>query len=262
MGSQLHDYGKRVAELISSGQSTSRGQVPLGTFHNDGKNEFVWAHTSDTDHEEGAVLACDAYLHSSVSLVSGMFASATGRWGGVGSKHIRLYSAVAVGSAEKFQDGTFEIPSGTGVGHVFKVNTVTVGAAGARSIIHLDEAVDVAIGTGTYARLRPNKYYGCRMAGKLTQPGLGVLAGACTVSGTTSGYQLLQRLGLGMAIAEGTTVSGVLLGIADSGQLSTAFLASNTTAGINLVPVARGMGGKAGAAGKYFPVEWLIGRNI
>ena len=78
-------------------------------------------------------------------------------------------------------------------------------------------------------------------------------------SGTTSGYQLLQRLGVGIGLAAAAITSGTLLGVANaSGQLTSAYGESNTLAHLDLAVVARALD-FAGVADKYLPVEWLIG---
>ncbi len=256
MAYQINDFGKTVAELQKSGQSASKQDVPVGTFHDDGHIRYRWAFVKEASVvTAGKVMVANSFYLSSVKLSGSHFVSATGRYGGAGSREIKVSNAAIIATAAKFENGTLEIMSGSASPFVVPIESVEVGAAGKTTLVTLQGELPKSMATDMAGVLRPNRYYGVHFASvkvSAQEATDGKAVGVTTASGTTSGYQLLVTRGVFPAFLSNVTVSSHLVGAAASGAVNTATFGGSAT-----FPVGRLLG-DAGTAAKYFSVDWFF----
>jgi len=253
---QIVSQGLSVGQLLRSGQQTTDLGISLGTYFEDGKRRYVWAHVADATPRTGVIVRKNTGNTGLVSVTGAHFPpAATERGYGdeVGNTTIRAYglSVVSATWVAALQDGYFMVMSGTAAG-VYPLDWIEVGGAG-YSKFRVRGGISKPLSTGSRSRFLPNPYRGCvEFLTSVTNFGSqGVAAGVITQDGTTSGYQLLQTRGTGLLKAASATAldSGAGLMILYGSTVSTTDIAS-------AVLVARSLGKPAIA--KYCPADIFI----
>ncbi len=247
---QIANYGKTAHALISEGQRTSRGKIPLGTYFEDGIRKYVWAKVTGSNQKVGMPMKKNAGIDSCVSCPGSLFtvsATAKGFGNAAGNTYIQvagLSTRMTAALTSQFMDGYLYIVSSVGRGPgVYALDYVEAGKEGSGatswSLIHLKEGIAGPLSTGSRGFFRPNPFYGCRGFGgpNLQTGGAGVAAGALTCSSVTSGFQLLQQTGPGLLLNSKAITSGVQLGILGS----TVSSILNSTTAATTIGTALGM---------------------
>ena len=200
---QIVSQGMSAAQLLQAGQQTTARGIPLGTYFEDGKRRYVWAHVADATPRRGVIVRKNGRNLQCVSVAGDQFtpaATVNGYGDATGNTIIRAYglSRVSATWVDKLQDGYFEVLSGQGIG-VYPVDWIQPGGTGYTKF-RIRGGISSGLSTGSRGIFAPNPYYGCiefALSGVGMTP-CGTPAGACTQTATTSGYQLLQTKGYGL----------------------------------------------------------------
>jgi len=257
---QVHSYGKSVKALLTAGVQSTKSDIPLGQKFEDGERVYRWAYVKCASAVPGLCFICSSYRSTiSTQALSGPgdhFNSAVAGWGGsIGDVNIKLYGVSGMTDEDMYEDGTFEVLSGTGKGFSYKVNSYERGGSGVHTL-RLNDPLQVALDTTTYAYLRPNKYYGLAFqAGVLSASQVYLRGGVATVSVTASGYCLVQTRGPGIGMAIAATSAGRLVAPMNvSGQISAIIMSGI----VNAVMPWGYSAGEAIGADDFFAVDWCI----
>jgi len=254
---QIASQGMSVGQLLQAGQQTTNLGIPLGTYFEDGKRRYVWAHVADATPRIGVVVRKNARDAQCVSVAGTQFTAAAtnGRYGdGPGDTTIRAYglSVVSASWVTLLQDGYFTVLSGTGIG-VYPIDWIEVGGSGYTKF-RIRGGLQAGLSTASWGKFFTNPYRNC-----IEFPGVDncylsghIAAGVITQAATTSGYQLLQTRGIGLLRASNTHTinSGAGLGIVGS-------IVSTTYA--STITVARSLGKKSISV--YCPADIFIDKH-
>jgi len=259
-------YGKPSDVLVSGGQKSRQGSVPLGYYFDDGIRRFRWAYVKGSALKAGQPVKKCLGKASALSVPAECFrqsATAGGYGDRAGVATIRLAGlsglTQAMVSEGKFNDGFLMVisaVSGQAVCHpidwVEKGKSGTLTTPNCWSKIYLKEPLAKPLSTGSEAMLLPNPYRGvrafstsCRSDGTAGQP-----AGFLTCSATTSGYQLVQTKGLGIGLNSGGVTSQTPVYIKSS------TLSSIDPGSAAVIPFAWSLGKAAGDS--YLPINICI----
>lgn len=227
---QIANYGRTAKQMLSEGQQSSKGPVPLGAYFDDGISKFRWGYVIDATPRVGVPFKKNQSLASCLAVPGAVFTqSATngGYGNGAGQTLLRVegLSGLTAARAKMYTDGYLYILSSEGRGPgVYRVDYAEVGKSGTAgqknsfSLIKLKDPIINKLSTGSRGILRPNPYYGVReyatsytLATTQAAP-----AGIGTASGATSGYQLFQTAGPGIVRMSGACPSGIAIGIGTS----------------------------------------------
>jgi len=243
---------------LTAGVQSTKGDIPLGTKFEDGMRTFRWAYCAMASAVPGHVFKKHSYVSTaSTKIVSGPgghLNSAAAGWGGsIGDVNIKLYGVSAgLSSMTRYEDGTFEVVSGTGHGFAYPVNSYEIGGTGI-SRLRLKQGLVIALDTTSYAVLRTNPYYGLEIASTVSGKGRILPGGAAVISVATSGYCLVQTKGPGMGYSRATVAAGTPVVPVSAGLLSTT---TNSTTVLAL-PWGHAIDGAVGAD-NYFAVDWCM----
>jgi hypothetical protein len=268
MSEQVFSYGSKAKTILAEGYST-RKQLPIGYYHDNGMQRFRYAFLRNSPR--AAMLMATAKVAGSYfALTSAYFRSATATFGGqAGDNCIKLYSAKFLGSANapatsawnRFEDGFFDVTSGTGLGHSYRIDHYGVGGPGKTSLLWLKDPLRVALGAGTReVQIRTNRWWYltsgsiCCLSTAQARP-----AGVTMTSATTSNvYGFVQTRGPGMGIPNAAFISGARVGMgALSGRVSAMFVSAKIMDRTSPWPVGVAMT-TAAAANQPLGVNWMI----
>lgn len=261
---QIIGTGMNADVTLAMGPQTSKRDIPLGTYVTDGIRKYRWGHVALAAYKLGAVVvqSTTAKEVASTYFASANWVDGTRSWGKVGDSEIYLYSCLLL-SANRYEDGSICIVSGTGKGHAYGITSYQNPVAGTRMRVSLDHPLEAAIGRDTQAVLVPNEYYGLKLPATsgsyvtgLVSP-RGAITGSDGAVSDTSSYQWLQVTGPGVAYHSSVIAINRLLTHTLSGRVLHALSSNTSSVQLARVPVARALQARL-AAENYCAVRWMI----
>ncbi len=252
MGTQLHSYGNLAKTLLMQGQQTSRCNLPVGYYFDDGSSRYRWSFIQLTTHIAGQYVV-QPNATSGLKLTSSMFKSCQTKGGNTsGDTEIALYSAVTLSATiiSNYIGGRLFVVSGKGRGQCYTVKKLETGAAGKITKMTIDGGIRLqGLSTRTRAQLKPPAYYGLKLA--TAHLLCAIPGGFLTASGTTSGWQFVQTRGFGVGFCGDTVGLGQALVAANiSGKVSA------MSAKSACVPIA--IAETAGTAGGFMGIQVMV----
>ena len=268
MANQFFNSGKPSEALLSdSPQTVQPDNVELGMYWDDGTKRYRWAHVAETKWLPGTLLQKKEFMDGQLAIPASCFGNAVAvarNRKGINAVHVFGLSGLTAAIAKKMADGQLVITSGNGVRsyevtYVEPGKSVTVASGGDTTQIYLKNELPAKLSAGTIGYLIPNEYYGMKLmsAYPIKSGGTMALGGATIVSGSASGYCLIQTRGPGIGYGQGTITSGFPVIGAASGHQAVAVLLTSTTDQGTLSPIA-GHAITSGASNKHFAVNWEI----
>lgn len=253
MANQLYNMGRSAEQINRAGVRSSREDMPLGTWYDDGVRRYRWAHVAMAAWKPGQALRKTEHLSGSLAVSARCF-SATYTSNQLGSKIVEVFRLSNLTDTAKYLEGTFEVVSGAGTG-VYQIEGYEAGlSTGTKATrIYLYQEMLAKLSTGSRAIIRPNPYYGMKPLSAQAQKSGFEAGGAAVISGTASGYCFIQTRGIGIGVASGNISAGYPVGVADnSGTLKA------VNPAVSSDPPALGHAISGGAKGEYFTVDWKI----
>jgi hypothetical protein len=251
--------GRPAEALFSAGVKSGRENIPLGKLFGDDKRKFRWGYVKASAWGRGQTLVKtegSTTVIASTTLTAIFTQTPGGTTGGTaggtaGDKVIKIYGVSGLTDATTYENGTFEVISGTGDGYIYGIKRYEVGGSGITKI-ELEEPLLAALSTDSYCLMRPNEYYGLTLASTALDTSPEPYAGAAVIAGTGSGYCLIQVAGRGIANSTSSVAGGKFLAIGNaSGRVTHTSLAS---AANPIVAISIG----ASAENGYATVDWMF----
>lgn len=253
MANQLYNTGRSAETINRAGVRSTREDLPIGHWYDDGTRRYRWAHVAMAAWKPGQALRKTQHISGSLAVSARCFsASYTSNF--LGSKTVEVFRLSNLTDTSKYLGGTFEVVSGAGVG-VYEIEGYEAGTSGGTKAtrIYLHQEMLAKLSTGSRAIIRPNAYYGMKPMSAQAQKSGFEAGGATVISGTASGYCYIQTRGIGIGLASGNISAGYPVGIADnSGTLKAVNPAVSTD------PPILGHAISGGAKGEYFTMDWKI----